>query len=107
MGESQQNADRLRSIEVESAHITLIVLHPPSASFFLLIGNITEVNGGGASGKFYCRGVWTDPEAIGLRLPPLVEGTPGSGGANFVDQRFRIDGKGQIYGSAMRVTHRC
>ncbi len=98
MGESQQNADRLRSIGVESVHITLNVLPPPSASFFLLIGNITEVNGKDATGKFYCRGVFTDPEAIGLRLPPLVEGKPESGGSNFVDQRFRIDGQGQIYG---------
>ncbi len=93
----EKNTGRLRTVGVEGAHMTLNVLPPPSVTFFLLIGNITEVNGGGATGKFYCRGVGTDPEAWGVSA--LVDGTPKSGGLNFVDQRFRIDGQGQIYGS--------
>ncbi len=96
MRESQKNVERLRTIGVERAHITLNILPPPSDTFFLLIGDISEVNGKRATGKFYYRGVWTDPEAIGL--VGLAEGTPESGGSNFVDQRFRIDGRGQIYG---------
>ena len=69
----------------------------PSASYFIVIGNITEVDGEPVTGKYYCRGVFTDPAAVGL--PPLIPGTPPSGGLTFVEQRFRIDGRGTIVGS--------
>jgi hypothetical protein len=85
------------TLRVEDAHITVNVLAAPSASFFLVIGNITQLDGASATGKFYCRGVVTDPAA--LSLPPLVDDTPDSGGLTFVEQRFRIDGQGTIIGS--------
>ena len=38
--------------------------------YFLTIGNISELNGLGVSGTFYCRGCVTNPAALGL--PPTT-----------------------------------
>ena len=94
---SAKSDGRRMTVKVVDAHITLNVLPAPSATFFLVIGNITEVDGGSASGKFYCRGVFTDTAPFSL--PDLAPGTPASEGLTFVEQRFRIDGKGIIIGS--------
>ena len=88
---------RRMTIRTDNVTITLNVLPPPSATFFITIGNITQVDGMGASGVFFCRGVFTNPAALGL--PPLSAGTPAVGGLTFVEQRFRIDGQGTIIGS--------
>ena len=92
--------DLTMTVEVENATITL---HVGIATFdatkslvdFLVIGDITEVNGEEADGTFYCKGVFTDPVAAGL--PPLNDG-PDPDGLTFVDQRFRIVGVGSIIG---------
>ncbi len=94
---SAKGDGRRMTVKVEDAHITLNVLPAPSATYFLVIGNITDVDGAPASGKFYCRGVFTDTAPFSL--PDLVAGTPASGGLTSVEQRFRIDGKGTIIGS--------
>ncbi len=94
---SAKSDGRRMTVRVDDAHITLNVLPAPSATYFLVIGNITEVDGTPASGKFYCRGVFTDTAPSSL--PDLFPGTPASGGLTFVEQRFRIDGKGTIIGS--------
>ena len=94
---SAKGDGRRMTVRVDDAHITLNVLPAPSATFFLVIGNITEVDGAPASGKFYCRGVFTDTAPFSL--PDLFPGTPASGGLTSVEQRFRIDGKGTIIGS--------
>ena len=96
-----------KKIRVEDIHITLNVIDPlsnptspGSVTFFLTLGNITQCNGHAATGTFYCRGCFTNPAALGL--PALFTGTPAlpaGGGVTFVDQRFRVDGLGQIYGS--------
>jgi hypothetical protein len=88
---------RQMTIRTENVTITLNVLPAPSATFFITIGNITQVDGMGASGLFYCRGVFTNPGA--LDLPPLNPVTPAVAGLTFVEQRFRIDGQGTIIGS--------
>ena len=88
---------RQMTIRTENATITLNVLPAPSATYFITIGNITQVDGVGASGLFFCRGVFTNPAALGL--PPLAAGTPDPGGLTFVEQRFKIDGQGTIHGS--------
>ena len=95
---SAHGVGRHMTLRVVDAHITANGgLGDPSATFFIVIGNITQVDGEAATGKFYCRGVVTNPAALGL--PPLVDGTPDSGGFTSVEQRFRIDGMGSIIGS--------
>lgn len=84
------------TVEVENARITLNVLAAPSATYFVVIGDIVEVDGEPASGKFYCEGVFVDPVSMGL--PPLIDGAPAPDGGTFVDQRFIIDGVGSIIG---------
>ena len=95
---SAAGGGRLMAVRVENIHITTNVLPAPSATFFLTLGIITEVDGIPASGSFYCRGVFTDPVSLGLGLPNLLPGSPVAG-VTFVEQRFRIDGKGTIIGS--------
>ena len=85
------------TVEVVNAHITLNVLPAPSAAYFIVIGDITEVDGEPASGTYYCKGLITDTDFFGL--PALVAGTPDPDGISFVDQRFRIDGVGTIIGA--------
>ena len=102
---SARGRDRPETIRVEDIHITLNVIDPlpnptfpSSVTYFLTIGNITDFNGQVATGTFYCRGCLTNPTAIGL--PALFPGTPTPvGGFSFVDQRFLVDGLGQIHGS--------
>lgn len=86
---------RPMTMTVEDAHLTFLGGAPNN--YFIVIGNITEVDGETVTGKYYCRGVFTDPGAVGL--PPLIDGTPLSGGLTFVEQRFRIDGQGTIIGA--------
>ncbi len=97
-----QKGGSLMTVEVESATITLHAgadVFDPSASVtsFIVIGDITEVDGEMATGKFYCKGVFVDPTGSGL--PPLADGTPAPDGGTYVDQRFRIDGVGSIIGA--------
>lgn len=85
------------TVKIENAHVTANDLGPdPSATYFIVIGDITEVNGQPATGKWYCRGVYVDPEARGF--PSLIDGTPDPDGVAFTTQRFLIDGKGTIIG---------
>ena len=89
------------TVKVENAHITLNVLPEPSATYFIVIGDITEFNGKPATGKYYCKGLITDPAFFGL--PPLVGG-PAPDGISFVDQRFRIDGVGTLIGAGAEAS---
>ncbi len=93
---------RRMTLRVENARITPNVLGSPSATYFLVVGDITQLDGESATGKFYCRGVFTDPALantlFGTSFPPLLD-TPPSGGLTFVQQRFKIDGQGTIIGS--------
>ena len=91
----RRDDDLLETIGVVDAHIGLTGGPAPSPTFFVTIGSIAEVDGRGAPGSFYCRGVFT-----GGPFATLPEGTPvGANAFTFVDQRFRIDGRGEIYGS--------
>lgn len=95
---------RPMTVRVENATITLNVLPAPSATFFLVIGTITQVDGALAGGTYYCRGVFTETAALGL--PNLAAGTPVPiPGLTFVEQRFRIDGEGTIVGSGDEGDH--
>ena len=100
---SAKSDGRRMTVRVENAVVTANVLGDPSATYFLVVGNITQVDGESATGKFYCRGVFTDPAfantLFGTSFPPLVGGTPDPEGLTFVEQRFRIDGLGTIFGS--------
>jgi hypothetical protein len=99
---SAKSDGRRMTVRVEDARITPNVLGDPSATYFLVVGDITQVDGESATGKFYCRGVFTDPALantlFGTSFPPLLA-TPPSGGLTFVEQRFKIDGQGTIIGS--------
>ena len=91
--------DHSMEVKVAGAVITLNVPTPPTGvTSFIVIGDITHVNGDEASGTFYCRGVFTDPGALGVGLPLLAPG-PTPDGISFVDQRFRIGDWGSIIGA--------
>ena len=97
-----QRGGRSMTVEVENATITLHIganalEAGTSVTDFIVIGDITEVDGKTATGKFYCKGVFVDPGGSGL--PPLATGTPAPDGATFVTQRFLIDGVGSIIGN--------
>ena len=96
-GAASAKGGRRMTVVVESATITLNVLPAPSATYFITIGDVTEVDGEPATGKFYCKGVFVDPGALGL--PPLTDGTPAADGITFVTQRFLIDDVGSIIGT--------
>ncbi len=90
------------TVRVENAVITLhigvdVFEAGRAVTDFIVIGDITEVDGEPATGKFYCKGVFVDP--VGSGLPPLATGTPAPDGATFVTQRFLIDGVGSIIGN--------
>ncbi len=90
--EPDDDDDLLETIRVINAHITFTGGSP---NLFVTIGSISRVDGEDASGTFYCRGVFTGSGFANLR-----EGTPvGDTAFTFVDQRFLIAGRGQIYGS--------
>ena len=76
---ADDDEDDTLAIKVEDAVITLNVpMMPGRATYFVIVGNITEVNGEEASGKFYCKGVFVNPGALGL--PALADGTPSADG---------------------------
>ena len=94
--------DDTLTVEVENAVITLNVpMMAGKATHFIVIGDITEVNGEPAVGTYYCKGVFTDPGFFDL--PDLVLG-PDPDGISFVDQRFRIDGWGSIIGAGAEAS---
>ena len=56
---------------------------------FVVVGDITMVDGKQATGKYFCKGVFF----------PGSNFDPQSDADTFVDQRFRIDGVGSILGA--------
>ena len=64
---------------------------------FVVVGNITEVDGAAASGQYFCKGVAFFNSAI---AGPVV---PGSN--TYVDQNFIIDGVGSIIGAGTEGPH--
>ncbi len=93
---SAQGGGQPMTIRVEEAHLTMNAGAPPSATYFIVVGDITEVDGDeSATGKFFCRGVLF-PSA---GAPDLIVATPPADAISFVDQRFRIDGVGTIQGA--------
>ncbi len=100
---SAKSDGRRMRVRVENAEVTANPLGDPSATYFLVIGDITQVDGESATGQFYCRGVFTNPtlanNLFGTSFPPLVGEKLEPEGLTFVEQRFRIDGQGTIIGS--------
>ena len=95
---ADDDEDDSMTVTVANATISLNVPGDPGATYFIVIGDITHVDGEEASGTFLCKGVFLDPVSLGLGLPALTPGTPSADGGTFVTQRFLIDGLGSIVG---------
>ncbi|HXV78295.1 MAG TPA: hypothetical protein VEG60_00300 [Candidatus Binatia bacterium] len=87
---------RRLSIKVENAVLTSGPGSSVSVDNFIVVGDITMVDGKPASGKFFCKGVLF-PTSV------LDGGTPDPDAVTYVDQRFRIDGEGSILGAGTEV----
>ncbi len=89
-GVAAAEGERALAIKVEDAQVTLLEATNPN--YFVVVGNVTTVDGQAASGKFFCRGVL-------FLTSTLDAGTPDPGAGSHVDQRFKIDGRGTILGA--------
>lgn len=62
-----------------------------SVNNFVVVGDVVEVNGQAQTGTFYCKGVAFFNSELGGSPDPLA--------GTYVDQRFRIHGKGSLIGA--------
>lgn len=87
--DSDHEAGRTITLSVENAEFEFTSMGGLFGRDFVVVGDVTAVNGETATGTFYCMGV----------LLGDGSGTDGFGAATFVGQRFRIDGRGTILGA--------
>jgi hypothetical protein len=87
--DSDREDGRTITLSVENAEFEFTSMGGLFGRDFVVVGDVTAVNGETASGTFYCMGV----------LLGDGSGMDGFGAATFVDQRFRIDGRGTILGA--------
>ncbi len=87
---SAQGGGQPMTMKVTGATVT--VNDTDDVAYFIVVGDIVEVDGAAATGVYLCRGVI-------FPFSTLVGGTPDPDADTHVDQRFRIDGVGSIFGA--------
>ena len=84
------------TIHCVSVHFTPGPGAGASVDNFIVVGDISMVDGVPATGKYFCKGVCFFDSV-------LAGGSPAPDAATFVDHRFRIDGVGSILGAGAEL----